>query len=72
MAKVTKSENEGRKSVEIEYSLWPQDGEAIAKMYEWENGEGFDLILKDAKLELTHCELNAIVALSGMFNCRLK
>jgi hypothetical protein len=59
------------KSVSLIYSLWPSDGEAKSILKEWENGEGYDLYLGDTHIELTHCELMAIVALAGIFQARL-
>jgi hypothetical protein len=56
---------------EIQYSRFPDDGEDIAKIQEWENGEGYDVFIGGGHIELTSCELMAIVALAGMAQCDL-
>lgn len=69
MARITKKNNP--KSVSVKYDLWPYDGEATGMMEEWDNGEGIDLDLNGTKIELTHQELHAVVALAGLFYCKL-
>ena len=66
--KVEQKKSEGYKSSEIKYSKWPDNGTAIAKIQEWENGEGFDIWLDGVHLEVTNCELDAICALAHIFN----
>ena len=56
---------------EIQYSKFPDDGEDIARLQEWENGEGYDLFIDGGHIELTSCELMAVVALAGMAQCDL-
>jgi len=59
------------KQSSVEYSLWPSEGTGKATLKEWENGEGYDLFLGDAHIELSHCEMYAIIALFGLRNCQL-
>jgi hypothetical protein len=69
--KVKKPMSNKTTAIQIKYSKHPDDGEGIAKLMEWENGEGYDLFLGEGHVELTHCEIMAIVALAGMVQCNL-
>lgn len=59
--KTTRRPEEGEgKSFSCTYSDHPSDGQKIAKISEWENGEGYDIWLGDDKIELSHNEITVM------------
>lgn len=62
----TKETVEKENIIKVDYSLFPAEGDGVATIQEWENGEGCDVTLEGVKIELTNCELNTIVLLQAM------
>lgn len=66
--KSTRKLESNKKSISIEFSQWPMEGEDTMTITEWENGEGCDIVTSMGKIEMTHEEMAAFVALYGQFH----
>lgn len=67
MKSTRKLESSG-KSVSIKFDKFPVDGDDTMTMTEWESGEGCDIVTSMGKIEMTHEEMAAFVALYGQFH----
>jgi hypothetical protein len=47
----------------ITYDNWPGEGQSQGIITEWENGEGYDIVLGGTILEITHNEAMALMCL---------
>ena len=57
------------KEFQFTYDDWPAEGTKVARIVEWENGEGVDVWLGDDKIQVTYQEANVLEILFG--NMRL-
>jgi hypothetical protein len=66
--KTTRVSEDNIKNISFEYLDWPADEKKIARIEEWENGEGFNIYLGEDKIELSYQELNVIIRLFSEHN----